>query len=532
MKNWILIFAVSLANLSWGQPEVKPTIDSARFIAETISQKDLKNRLTVLASDNMEGRELGTEANRKAARYIAGELEKMGIRPYNNKNEYFQPIPFYASGWDNIKVKIDGEEFKFMKDYYAFMNLNGQMPEFTTQEIVFLGYGIDDSKYSDYIKADVTNKVVVFYKGEPVNTDGISQITGSTDLSSWSSSILRKLRTAKSKGVKAVLIVDDQLTKNLGNNRRRLMSRGLRLQKPRGINDESDYANHFYISTTMFKKLIGDKQKKIIKARNKMTQKGKSKPVILPVEVTLSQKKTIVEKQHENILALIPGSDPELKDEIVIITAHYDHIGKRGDVIFNGADDNGSGSVTLMDIAEAYHFAQKNGFGPRRSVLCMWVTGEEKGLLGSQYYTDNPIFPLKNTIANVNIDMVGRVDEKHQNNPYYIYVIGADRLSSELHNINETANRKYSNLELDYTYNAEDDPNRYYYRSDHYNFAKKNIPSIFYFSGTHEDYHQPGDTVDKINYEKMERVARHIFYTSWELANRDKRIEVDMETSN
>ena len=221
-------------------------------------------------------------------------------------------------------------------------------------------------------------------------------------------------------------------------------------------------------------------------------------------------------------------SPADLKDEVIIVTAHYDHLGKKGDSVYNGADDNGSGTSTVLEISEAFAKAKEQGQGPRRSVLFMLVSGEEKGLLGSQYYAENPIFPLANTVANVNVDMVGRVDNKHKDNPDYIYVIGADRLSTALHEINETANATYCDLELDYTYNERDDPNRYYYRSDHYNFAEKGIPAIFYFNGTHKDYHKITDTVDKINFEKMAKVAKLIFHTTWELANRDERIKVDV----
>ena len=196
---------------------------------------------------------------------------------------------------------------------------------------------------------------------------------------------------------------------------------------------------------------------------------------------------------------------------------------------YNGADDNGSGTSSVLEMAEAFSMAKELGAGPRRSVLCLMVTGEEKGLLGSEYYSENPIFPIASTVANVNIDMVGRVDEKYKDNPNYIYVIGSDRLSSDLHVINESVNQKYSQITLDYQYNDENDPNRYYFRSDHYNFARKGIPAIFFFNGTHEDYHRITDTVDKINFEKMEKVSRHFFHTAWELANRDERIIVDGE---
>jgi Zn-dependent M28 family amino/carboxypeptidase len=213
---------------------------------------------------------------------------------------------------------------------------------------------------------------------------------------------------------------------------------------------------------------------------------------------------------------------------LIVVTGHYDHLGMRGDDIFNGADDNGSGTSTVLDIAEAFAAARDQGQGPRRSILFMLVTGEEKGLLGSRYYVEHPVFPLEQTVANVNVDMIGRVDEAHADNPNYVYVIGADRLSTELHEINEAANARYTELELDYTFNAEDDPNQYYYRSDHYNFAERGIPAIFYFSGVHEDYHRPGDTADKIMYDKTATIGRLIFHTISELANRDERIVVDV----
>ena len=226
----------------------------------------------------------------------------------------------------------------------------------------------------------------------------------------------------------------------------------------------------------------------------------------------------------ENVLGYIEGSD--LKDELIIITAHYDHLGKHDTLLFNGADDDGSGTVAIMEIAEAFMLAKRDGKGPRRSILIMPVSGEEKGLLGSKYYTDNPVFPLRKTIANLNIDMIGRIDNMHIDGNY-VYLIGSDMLSKELHNISEKINKKHIGLELDYTYNTEDDPHRYYYRSDHYNFAKNNIPVIFYFNGVHEDYHKTTDTIEKIDFNKIEKITRFVFLTAWELANREERIKLN-----
>ncbi|UMB61547.1 M28 family metallopeptidase [Lutibacter sp. A80] len=230
-------------------------------------------------------------------------------------------------------------------------------------------------------------------------------------------------------------------------------------------------------------------------------------------------------KPSENVLAFIKGS--EKPEEIIVISAHLDHLGVENGEIFNGADDNGSGTVTILKIAEAFQKAKEAGNGPKRSILFLHVTGEEKGLLGSKYYVKNPVFPLENTIANLNIDMIGRIDDAHEKNPNYIYLIGSDKLSTELHNISEKINTKFTNINLDYTYNDDDDPNQFYYRSDHYNFAKNNIPIIFYFNGTHQDYHEPSDTPDKIDYELLQKRAQLIFYTTWELANRAERIKVD-----
>jgi len=227
------------------------------------------------------------------------------------------------------------------------------------------------------------------------------------------------------------------------------------------------------------------------------------------------------ELSSENVLAFIKGR--EFPDEVLVISAHLDHVGMKDDKVYNGADDDGSGTIALLEIAEAFKQAVNDGYGPRRSILFLHVTGEEIGLKGSKYYADNPIYPMENTIANLNIDMIGRIDAAHEDNPDYVYLIGSDMLSQELHDMSEAANKSSMNMNLDYKYNGKSDPNRFYYRSDHYNFAKNDVPVIFYFNGTHEDYHKPTDTPDKIEYELYQRRAKLIFATAWEVANADKR---------
>jgi Zn-dependent M28 family amino/carboxypeptidase len=233
-----------------------------------------------------------------------------------------------------------------------------------------------------------------------------------------------------------------------------------------------------------------------------------------------------VEVETENVAAIIKGS--KFPDEYIVISSHLDHIGIKNGEINNGADDDGSGTVALLEIAEAFKMAADVGQGPKRSLIFLHVTGEEKGLLGSSYYAKNPLYPLTQTMTNLNVDMIGRTDPKREDkDPNYIYLIGADRLSQDLHDISEATNTKYTQFKLDYTFNEEKDPNRFYYRSDHYNFAKNNIPVIFYFSGTHEDYHKPGDTPDKIMYDLLAKRIQLIFYTAWELANRTDKIRLN-----
>ena len=246
------------------------------------------------------------------------------------------------------------------------------------------------------------------------------------------------------------------------------------------------------------------------------------------------------EVDSENVIAIIKGS--EKPDEYLVLTSHLDHVGYGrtgsrsrdayiGEVkerIHNGADDDGSGTVAMLEIAQAFKEASKKGKGPKRSIIFLHVTGEEKGLLGSAYYADNPIYPLANTVTNLNLDMIGRIDPTRKGDKReYIYIIGSDHDSQDLHILSEQTNLETVNIDLDYRYNAKDDPNRFYYRSDHYNFAKKGIPIIFYFSGTHPDYHLPSDTPDKIEYDLLELRSKLVFYTAWNIANRDKRIAVD-----
>ncbi len=290
------------------------------------------------------------------------------------------------------------------------------------------------------------------------------------------------------------------------------------------------------MTMNFFKKAIGPQQFTVSEAVVKAilgvdydSRKNIFIPKVFTANVQTDVQKGTTILQASNVLGLLPGTD--LKDEYLVLTAHYDHEGKRGDsVIYYGADDDGSGTVSIIELAEAFSKAKKEGKGPRRSILFMTVTGEEKGLWGSAYYAANPVYPLAKTTADLNIDMIGRIDPKRikGDSTNYVYVVGDDKLSSDLRKISETVNNKYTKLELDYKFNDPDDKEFIYYRSDHYNFAKNGVPIIFYFNGTHADYHRPTDTPDKINYKLMEKRARFVFYTAWEMANRNEMLKRDL----
>ena len=493
--------------------------------ANTVTAEELSEHLHVLASDAFEGRETGEPGNEMAANYIAEQFKNLGLPAAGLENGYFQSVSFNKTGWKQNEIVINGNKYKHLWDYMGFATMNDEMVSVDLDEVVFLGFGIDDPKYSDYKGNKLKGKVIMINKGEPLDQDSISYLTGTKEKSDWADNIWRKLEVAQNHGVKMVLVIENELKQFLNQNRRFLVSPSLRLGD--GLTADKKHANHIYISSTMAKDIIGKKAKRVKKWRKKNTKKGKACDIKLKPEVKLNLTKNVDVINGQNVMGFIEGTD--LKDDIVVVSAHYDHLGKRGSDVYNGADDNGSGTSTVLELAEAFAEAKANGNGPRRSVLCLLVTGEEKGLLGSEFYAENPVYPLENTVANVNIDMVGRADEKYKDVENYIYVIGSDRLSTDLHKINENINNKYSQIIMDYKYNDENDPNRYYFRSDHYNFAKKGIPAIFFFSGVHKDYHRTTDTVDKIMFPKMEKIGRHVFHLIWDLANRDKRIVVDGE---
>ncbi|TND10643.1 MAG: putative aminopeptidase [Bacteroidetes bacterium] len=494
--------------------------DEANKYAATITADDLGRHLNILASDEYEGRETGKKGQKMAAEYISARFKEMGI-PALPTGSYYQPIDLFEKQPGAGTITSNKKEFRFSSDFFYISGIDDIKRKLPS--VVFAGYGMSEANYDDYAGIDVKDKVVMILPGEPHDKKGRSLITGKPG-DSEKSDRRQKVNLAREKGAAAVFIVLSNYATQLQSMKHSIEATTLRLNLK---TEEKTQAPFFFISFGMADALLANAGS--VETVNMLTahirKKKKPKSIELKQEILIDVQRVEKQISSENVLGFIEGSD--LKEEIIVVTAHYDHIGKEGDVVYNGADDDGSGTVAIMEMAEAFAQAKKDGRGPRRSMLFMAVSGEEKGLLGSRWYTENPVFPLEKTVCDLNIDMIGRIDTFHVKNKNYVYIIGSDKLSTELHQINEAANKKYMQLELDYKYNSDKDPNRFYYRSDHYNFAKKNIPIIFYFNGTHKDYHKETDEVKKIDFPLMEKRTRLVFYTAWELANRDKRIVVD-----
>ncbi len=472
----------------------------------------------MLSSDYFEGREVGEPGEEKAAKYMSAYFSKIGIPPYNDST-YFQEFKLIKRSFVNIDLLVSGKKYEQNKEYFSFPMFPPSVIK--SDEVLFLGYGIETSQYNDY-QQDVEGKVIMILQGEPKDKNGNYIVSGSEKKSpkrSWK----EKLKTAKKNKAKAVIFISENFDKDYNLYKHRIEQEALNLL----IKD--DELPFVYINKSVAEKILGRNKTERFKKEISATKSTLNKKIKKSISFATKTKEKII--TGKNVLGYIEGSDPELKKELIVITAHYDHIGIIDGEIHNGADDNASGTAGLLEIAATFQLAKKLGVEFKRSILCMPVSAEEKGLLGSYYYAENPEFPLENTIANLNMDMVGRPDKNHPGNENYIYLIGSDKLSTDLHNTSEKANEKYVKMELDYRYNEPGDPNRFYYRSDHYNFAKNNIPSIFYFSGIHEDYHKPTDTMEKLSFKKITSLTKLIFFTAWELSNAPKRPFVDKKNT-
>ena len=499
--------------------------------AHDITPELARKHLSILASDAFEGRETGKPGADKAAHYIAGEFQKLGLQPIVN-GSYFFDVPLTENSFKVNSFTVNGTPFTSGKDFYATGSADANTVN--ANDIIFIGYGIGDNNYNDLKDMDITGKVVlVINDGEPVN-NGVYKISGNADKSTWTTGRGKRMQFIQSKHPALILAVAPNVEANLKRFGSQIGAGRLSIKRD-GPATTRALAVVFNITPEMANAILKNSGKTYEQLRSAIDQSGEPQTQTVKADISTSFVTEHKDVKAVDVLGFLPGSDPKLKDEVLVISAHYDHIGMlpegtKGDRVNNGADDDGSGTTGILEIAQAFTQAKKDGHGPRRSILFLGNVGEEKGLLGSEYYTDHPVIPLANTIADLNIDMIGRIGFDYLGKPdsaNYVYVIGSSMLSSDLHRVNEKANNDYTHLDLDYKYDDPNDPNRFYYRSDHYNFAKHNVPIIFYFNGVHADYHRPGDEISKINFPLLAKRAQLVFYTAWDLANADNRPVVD-----
>lgn len=443
--------------------------DLSSNYAKYIDTADLRRHLSVLASDEYEGRKTATKGQQQAASYIKGQFKQMkcASAPGEKYYQQFKLLEKVKSG----KLQIDGRTFHYPQDF----GFNGL---YQPLRFELSGYTYISAKDLLDPKADFSGKTL-FVEIE--------------DYTSFNKEAVSRVKC------KAIIFVvrnydpryfTDYNTENLA------------------MIQQEVKQPYLFVSKEAFGNLTPG---------HSINEKR--------IKANLNPKPKYV--STENVIGFVEGSDPELKQELIVISAHYDHIGVKDGKVFNGADDNGSGTSGLLEIAQAFQQAKQEGKNPKRSILFVALTGEEMGLFGSAYYVSHPYFPLANTITDLNIDMIGRTTKESEKDRFSVYVIGSNMLSDALHQTQEAANEQFTHLDLDYKYNDVNEPLKLYYRSDHYNFAKNGIPSIFYFGGFHDDYHQETDEISKINFEKIRQVSVLVFHTAWMLGNAESRPAVN-----
>lgn len=499
--------------------------NKAEKYASLITGEELKKHLTIIAGDEMEGRETGTEGQRKAAAYIETQFKNMGLLKPAMLKSYQQLYPLHQDSLMSTILKAGDVVAEYGKDYITPLSTN-ENGSFRGSQLVFAGYGIDDAAYSDYNGLNVKGKIVVFFLGEP-KKDGkyFINTTNAGRTSEWTfPGISKKLAAAAARGAVGALIVNP--------NQETFNQRAIDNTKRSNVNypredDGVKRVNYALVSHAFARAILPNADTLFKSMRLNMPfTPDVSLQANTNIEFAFTKYRNVI--NASNVLGIIEGTDK--KDEYVFLTAHYDHLGKHDGKIYYGADDDGSGTVAVINMAEAFAKAAAEGNRPRRTLVFMTVSGEEKGLWGSEYYSDHPLFPLDKTSVDLNTDMIGRTDTERMtaDSLNYIYVVGHDKISSDLPVINEDMNNKYTQLVIDYKFDDPKDPERIYFRSDHYNFARKGVPVLFFYDGMLKaDYHKPTDTVDKINWSLYEKRARMIFHTAWAIANRDNMLVRD-----
>jgi hypothetical protein len=501
-----------------------PTPPAASVSA--VDPTEMRMHLEFLASEELGGRYTLSPSIKVAARYIAARLEYYGYRGGGPGGSFLQPF-------DVATTKIDAEKSKLTLRVgsesvdYAYGDFGTyNSPSGTAEgQVVFVGYGISAPAlgHDDYAGLDVNGKIVFIAPGNPSNIDSSKIPEGG-----------RGAAAARAHGaVGALTLTPPQyagFVKSPEFKQWLLTREDVKLAAQIG---QSGIPTITLLPVNA-DRLLAQIGMTVDAVYAKANSGEKYQPKALDASARFSVEFATKKESSQNVIGILEGSDPKLKDEYIALSAHYDHLktSANGDV-YHGADDDGSGTAAVLTLAHAFAIER-----PKRSILVVFHAGEELGLLGSEYNTDvAPAIPLEKIVANLNIDMIGRSRPEGDKEPANaelteanaIYLIGADKISTELHRISEQTNAEFTKMRLDYTYNNPNHPQQFYYRSDHWNYAKHGIPVIFYFSGVHADYHKPTDTIEKIDFDKMTRVARLVFATGWRVANLDHRLVRDVK---
>jgi hypothetical protein len=543
LSLFVLLFTANCVSMNNGTSPAERN-EKLHPFQSAITEQQLRDHLYLLAGDSLLGRGTGEPGIDMAADYLAARYAAIGMKAIGDNSTYFQNFNLTARVNDYISysrftvadpdtqlVKISRFEKGKPGAFYPVMG--GELP--VEGRVVYAGLGIrDESRGVDHLDADISGKWVLIFNNIPYVVDGDTLVSPSITSRTRINQLLFR------EGVAGILMIshtdpDDftgraQIAANIFGN-----PVGFQLgymQSGRGAPMQPAI---FSLSPAEAAELLGIDQDELNDHYDALAANLPGfKPVITDHYIKTTGNSDYRAIPSKNVLSLLEGCDPDLKHEVVVISAHYDHMGldspdATGDYLYNGADDNGSGTVATLAIAEALAEARDSGACPARSVMFLHVTAEERGLLGSRYYSDNPVMPIENTVANINIDMIGRIDNNYQDEGFgdYIYIIGAEIISSGLDSLLQVANVKSENLKLDMRYNDLDDPNQFYRRSDHWNFGRLGVPFAFFFTGVHADYHRPSDTPDKIEYEHFLRRTRVAYSTIVEIANAPERPVVD-----
>ena len=547
----LLVFTVSCAGSEPSSQNQlsQPVTDTEQLLGfqNEISVDYLKPHLTAFAHDTMRGRETGTPAEKKAANFLAEEYEKLGLSPVGDNGSYFQNFELNASKSDSIVFELYETDNNAKERIDRSVASSNQVANFARLfggtdtlrgRVVFAGFGVNDKEreVAHLDGVDLKDKWVMVFQNTPKVVGGDTLINPKIDARARFQMIMRR-------GAEGILIVPakeprefDVIAQKMQDGFGETGRMSLAYRDKSGNSSSGFSGGYNVINPELAAKLLGlNSVEEVTDYRQKWVDNiTEFQPKELNYELTQtphSSKETI---RSQNVLAFHEGADPELKDEVVVLTSHYDHVGvgepdSTGDRIYNGADDDGSGTIGLLNIAKAFSEAAKNGIKTKRSILFLNVSAEEKGLLGSRYYSDHPAFPMEKTVVNLNTDMIGRIDSTHESKGIqkYAYIIGAELISSDLDSLIKVANKESGQIKLDKRYNDLNDPQQFYRRSDHWHFGRKKVPFAFFFSGIHEDYHRPSDEVHKIRFEKMASILRTMYATTVMIANTDNPPAVD-----